>query len=367
MINLEIVLIVGAFVISFILVLLTIRSILEVASVRNLYDEPNIRKIHNSKVCAFGGVAIFMSFIVTTIVATDGYSFDSLKYIIAAVILMFFIGLKDDLLLGSVKNKLVVQLFAAVLLITLGNIRFTSFQGLFQIYEIDYFTSVLFSAFVIVVIINVYNLVDEIDGLASGLAMMSASVFGIWFYLLGQIQFSIMSFALVGSLGGFSLFNVFWKSKKLFMGDSGSLIMGLIISTLTIKFNEFNIVKSSAFSIANAPAVSLAILVIPLIDTIRVMTFRLWLKKSPFSPDKRHLHHSLLRLVPNHLKVSIIILMNGLLIGSVLFFNLFSLNVNVQFIAILLFGFSFSLIPFYVIYRSSQRFRKVENPENSKQ
>src|SRR5680860_63564 len=259
----------------------------------------------------------------------------------------------------SVKKKLIVQFFAAVLLITLGNIRFTSFHGIFQIYEIDYFTSVIFSAFVIVVIINAYNLIDGIDGLASGLGMLSAAAFGIWFYLLGQIQFSIMSFALVGSLGGFFLFNVFGKHKKIFMGDAGSLIVGLIISTLAIKFNEFNIVKSSPFSIANAPAVSLAIIIIPLIDTIRVMTVRILLKKSPFSSDRRHLHHCLLKLVPTHLKVtSIIVLMNGLLIGIALFFNLLSLNINLQFFTILLFGFFLSLIPFYVIYRSSQRYGK---------
>ena len=336
----------GAFVISFILVILTIPSILRVAHVKKLFDPVDLRKIHRSNVPPLGGIAIFVSFILTTIVATDGCSFDSLKYIIAAVIIMFFIGLKDDLLSVSATNKLIVQLFAAILLITLGNIRFTSFHGILGIYEINNFTSIVFSIFVIVLIINAYNLIDGIDGLASGLTILSASVFGVWFYLEGNIQFSIMSFALVGSLSGFFIFNVFGKRNKLFMGDSGSLIIGLIISTLVIKFNETNIVKSLPYSAFGAPAVSLSIIIIPLIDTLRVMIVRIGKKRSPFCADRNHIHHHMLQMLPSHLKSTIfIVLINGVIIAISIILNYISLEVNLQFMAVLFIGIICVIIP----------------------
>lgn len=337
--HLEILLIIGSFVVSLILVILTIPPILRVAHAKKLFDTISPRKIHKPNVPPLGGIAIFISFILTTIVATGGYSFDSLKFIIAAVILMFFVGLKDDLLSVSAKKKLLVQIFAAMLVIILGNIRFTSFHGILGIYEINNLTSYIFSLFVIVVIINAYNLIDGIDGLASGLTILSASVFGIWFYLEGNIHFSIMSFALAGSLLGFFVFNVFGKRNKLFMGDSGSLIIGLIVSILVIKFNETNIVKSIPYYIFGAPAVSLAIIIIPVIDTVRVMVVRIGLKRSPFRADRNHIHHGLLKKVPSHLKSTIlIVLINGVIIAMAVILNYISMEVNLQFIIVLFIG-----------------------------
>jgi UDP-N-acetylmuramyl pentapeptide phosphotransferase/UDP-N-acetylglucosamine-1-phosphate transferase len=225
----ELFLILGALSIGFALVVIAIPTILRVARAKNLFESIDNRKIHSGTIPSLGGVAIFIGFILSTIIATDGYSFDSLKYIIASVMLMFFIGLKDDLLIISPSKKLIVQIFAGILLITLGNVRFTNLHGIFGLYEIHYLVSILITLFTMLVIINAFNLIDGIDGLASGLAMFAATVFGAWFYLAREIQFSIMSFALVGSLAGFFIFNVFGHKNKLFMGDAGSLIIGLVI------------------------------------------------------------------------------------------------------------------------------------------
>jgi UDP-N-acetylmuramyl pentapeptide phosphotransferase/UDP-N-acetylglucosamine-1-phosphate transferase len=270
---------------------------------------------------------------------------------------MFFIGLKDDLLDISARKKLVVQIFAAVILITLGNVRFTNLHGILGNNEIGYLTSLILSIFAMVVIINAFNLIDGIDGLASGLAILGASTFGIWFFLAGNTQFAIMSFALVGSLSGFFLFNVFGHKNKLFMGDTGSLIIGIVISTLVIKFNEFNIDKSLAFHIAAAPAVSFAIIIVPLIDTLRVMTIRIWKKKSPFSADNNHIHHRLLSLMPNHLAVtSTIIFANILIIGFAFWLNITAINNNIQFILIFLTGVIFSFIPsVFIRYKKAKK------------
>jgi UDP-N-acetylmuramyl pentapeptide phosphotransferase/UDP-N-acetylglucosamine-1-phosphate transferase len=199
-------------------------------------------------------------------------------------------------------------------------------------------------------IINSFNLIDGIDGLAAGLSILAAFVFGSWFFIAGQIQFSIMSFALVGSLSGFFLFNVYGKKNKLFMGDTGSLMIGLIISTLVIKFNEFNIIHNSEFVIGAAPAVSFAIIIVPLIDTLKVMSIRIYKGKSPFTPDNNHIHHRILVLVPNHLKVTLIIVgVNSIFISMALLLNHFGLNINAQFLIIFITGILSSIIPSILI------------------
>jgi len=352
----ETILILGALIIGFTLVLLTVPPILRVARAKNLYDSFDERKIHKGSIPALGGVAIFIGFILSTIVATDGYSFDSLKYIIAAVILMFFIGLKDDLMTISARKKLVVQIFASILLTTLGGVRITNIHGIFGIYEINYFTGLFLTLFAMIGTINAFNLIDGIDGLASGLAILASAVFGIWFFLAGQIQFSIMSFALVGSLSGFFLFNVFGQRNKLFMGDTGSLVIGLVVSTIVVKFNEFNISKEIPFFINSSPSVSLAIIIVPLVDTLRVMTIRISKGKSPFSPDKNHIHHRILYLTNSHLKVTLILIgANVFIILMAFLLNSMAINVLVQFILVFGAGVLLSFVPSMFVRRAQNR------------
>ncbi len=346
----ELFLIMASFTISFSIVLITVPAIIKVARAKKLFEAFDERKVHTQTVPPLGGIAIFIGFILSTIIATDGYSFDSLKYIIASVIMMFFIGLKDDLLIISARKKFVVQIFASVLLITLGNVKITNFHGMLGYYHVHYFTGLLMSLFIMIAVINAFNLIDGIDGLASALAMLAASVFGTWFFLAGHIQFAIMSFALAGSVIGFFIFNVFGKNNKLFMGDTGSLVVGLIISALVIQFNEFNIIKTMHYSIAAAPTVSFAIIVVPLIDTMRVITIRLMQNRSPFSPDMNHIHHRLLKIFPNHFHVTLVIIAGNISIVLLAFvFNFLALNINIQFLLLFLSATGLSTIPSLVL------------------
>lgn len=346
----DLILTIGAFIIGFLLVMVSIPPIIRVAHAKHLFEPFGDRKIHTKIIPPMGGVAIFIGFTISSIIATDGISFDALKYIIASVIIMFFIGLKDDLMDISARKKLIVQIFAAVILITLGNVRFTYLHGIFGTEELGYLTSLILTIFAMVVIINSFNLIDGIDGLASGLAMLAATAFGIWFFVAGNTQFSILSFALVGSLAGFFIYNVFGNRNKLFMGDTGSLIIGLVISALVVKFNEFNINVFESHAISAAPAVSFAIIIVPLVDTLRVMTIRIYNKLSPFTPDNNHIHHRLLALVSSHLKVTLIIIsINIVIICFALYLNQLQLNVNVQFILVLIAGIIFSLIPSFIL------------------
>ena len=338
---------------------------LRVARAKKIFEPFGKRKVHTAIVPPLGGVVIFIGFIVTTVLASDGLSFDSLKFIIVAVILMLFIGLKDDLVSVSARKKLVVQVFAAIILITMGNIRFTNLHGIFGIHDIGFIASLTISLFSIIVIINAFNLIDGIDGLASGLSMMAATIFGVWFFLAGHFELAIMLFALVVSFFGFFLYNVFGNTNKLFMGDAGSLIIGIVISILVIQFNELNIIKTSPYAIGGAPAVSFAIIIVPLIDTLRVMTIRISQKKSPFTADNNHIHHRLLSLYNSHLKVTIIIVSaNMIVVAIAIMLNKFSLNYNIQLLIVFLTGILFSFIPSILIkLRNSQKQKGLHTVE----
>ena len=240
-------------------------------------------------------------------------------HIIAASTLMLFIGLKDDLVTLSPGKKVLGQIIAAFILIFLAKIRFTNLHGLFGIGEIGLLPGSLITLLFIVLLINSINLTDGIDGLASGLSMLIAFIFGSWFYLSGHIGYAVLSFSLIGALGGFFYFNVYGKENKIFMGDTGSLFLGTIISVLMIRFNEFNLNVSNPFAIESVPAISLGILAYPLIDTMRVMAIRILQYKSPFSADKNHLHHRLLVLGYSHVKATYTIIVLNILFIAILF------------------------------------------------
>lgn len=328
----DLLLLFSAFVLSLLLVIITVPPIIRTAKAKGLFEPFEERKIHTKIVPPLGGVAIFIAFVLSTIICTDGFNFTSLKYIIAGVIILFFIGLKDDLMILSARKKLVVQIIAALIITIFGNIRFTNLHNILGTGEIAYVPSIIFSVFVAVVIINAFNLIDGIDGLSSGLGMIASLFFGTWFFMNGYTPFAVMSLALAGSLFGFFLYNVFGDTHKLFMGDTGSLILGLLVTTMVIRFNELNFTSDSHLYIQSAPSVSFAVIIVPLIDTLRVMTIRILQKRSPFSPDKNHIHHRLLEMIPSHLAVtSIICAGNLLIIAFALWLNQTGINTTLQF------------------------------------
>jgi len=278
--------------------------VIRVAHTLKMFDQPKGRSSASTAVPTLGGIAIFLGFILSATVMVNGYIFTGLTYILTAVLFMFFVGLKDDILDISVMKKITAQLITAAILIFLAGIRFTHLHGFFGIQEIGYVQSVLLTAFVIIVIINAYNLIDGIDGLASGLGIFAATVFGTWFFISGHFEYAVLSFSLTGALVGFFYYNVYGKNNKIFMGDTGSLVLGTVLSIIVIKFIELNIDQTAHFAIASAPAVSFAILIYPLMDTLRVFTIRILHKKSPFSADKNHTHHRLLALGFSHKKAT---------------------------------------------------------------
>lgn len=289
---------------SFAVVVLSMPALIKVAQLKGLIDSPDdSRKLHKRSVPTIGGILIFAG---TLFAYFLWYPFSNIteymhliraindfKYIGASMLILFFIGVKDDIIGTAATKKLVGHLIVAFILVLMADIRITGMRGIFGIHEIPYWASVFLSIFTYTVIVNAFNLIDGVDGLAGGVGVIACVAFGVWFFIAGGIEMSILAFALAGSLMGFLVFN-FWPAK-IFMGDSGSLTIGLIISVLSIKLIEFNMEEVPAILIGiSKPVFVMACLVYPLIDTLRVFIYRAVNGISPFSADRNHIHHRLL-------------------------------------------------------------------------
>jgi len=300
--------IITSIALAFALTAMVIPSIIKVSAAKKLFDKPEKRKSHTSEVPMLGGAAVFLGMLVPTMLFVSPVFEHELKYIFVGLLILFFIGIKDDILNISASKKLMAEIFAIAIIAILGDIRISSFHGFLGIRDLPYFISILFTIFVFVVVINGFNLIDGIDGLASGVGILTAASMGIWFLLIGNDPYTGFCFSVVGALLAFFVFNVFGKKNKIFLGDTGSLVIGLIVSVFAIKFLEITISGTVVSPEFPAPAITIAILIVPLIDTLRVFTLRVLVGKSPFKPDRFHLHHKLLLLGFSHLKSTLIIL-----------------------------------------------------------
>jgi UDP-N-acetylmuramyl pentapeptide phosphotransferase/UDP-N-acetylglucosamine-1-phosphate transferase len=223
----------------------------------------------------------------------------------------------------SAFKKFFVQILATVIITFIGKIRITDFQGALGIYNLEEGTSFLFTFVVIIGVTNAINLIDGVDGLAGMIILIASSVFGIYFYWHGEsyMSYAYVAFALAGSIIGFLRYNL--HKAIIFMGDTGSLVCGFIISVLAIQFIEMNAGSTESKS----PAIAVAILIIPILDTVRVFILRILAGVSPFSPDKKHIHHRLIALGCSHLStVLILAIINLICIILAIFFSFLSIT-----------------------------------------
>ncbi len=299
--------ILSSLIFAFAITFTVIPSIISVSREKGLFDDPDERKLHTHSIPTLGGAAVFLGMILPTAIFGNQEFDHEFKYIIAALLILFFTGIKDDILVISANKKLISEIFAIGLVVFLGNIRISNFHGFLGINELPYVLSVLFTIFVCIVIINGFNLIDGIDGLASGIGIITISTFGVWFILAKEHAYAAFSFATVGALMAFLRYNVFSRTKKIFLGDTGSLIIGLSVSIFTIKFIEGNLGYHLGSIFESAPAIAFGVLIVPLIDTLRIFSIRIFAGKSPFKPDSNHIHHKLLYLGLTHINATLII------------------------------------------------------------
>jgi UDP-GlcNAc:undecaprenyl-phosphate/decaprenyl-phosphate GlcNAc-1-phosphate transferase len=332
------------FITSFSLTYLLIPNIIKVAKEKHLYDVPDARRAHQEPIPRLGGIAIFAGVVLSVTLWTPFQVFADLQYILCAMVVIFLIGFRDDITSLSPAFKFLGQLFAACILVFKANIKLTSLYGILGVYEIPDLAASLLSIFTILVIINSFNLIDGINGLSGSIAVLITSTLGVWFLLTDHLEIAVLAFSLTASIIAFLKYN--FTPARIFMGDTGSLLIGMVCSILTIKFIELHRLEpDSIFAFQAVPAVAVGILILPLFDTLRVFTMRLLRGRSPMSPDRNHIHHLLIDSGLNHMQATgILVAVNLLFIFMVLFLQsigTLNLLVLILFFATLLTGILF--------------------------
>lgn len=295
-----------------------IPKVIRVVKERHLEDKPGKNKIHKDEVPTLGGIGIFAGFLVGFLLGIDGYM-PGLSYFAAAAVLLFFVGVKDDLVFLNPPKKLWGELGSAILVAVFTDIHITNFHGFLGITVISPVASYAVTIILMILIINAVNLIDGIDGLAAAVGMIASVVFGLFFYLSGDWGYTVMAAALLGSLLAFIRYNLSGGPKKIFMGDTGSLVIGFTLAVFAIRFNELDARDMSVINLESAPSVSIAILIVPLFDTLRVIVLRLKDRKSPFIADHRHIHHMMLRAGFNHKEATLYISLFNVFVIAVAF------------------------------------------------
>lgn len=278
--------------VSFIITFLAIPVVIQIAEQKKLYDIPDERKVHTRLVASLGGIGIFGGFLLASLLSIQVFLNPEFQYFFAAALVVFFVGLKDDIMILSATKKFIGQIIAASILIHLGGIRLDSMHGLLGFDLLPEGFGLALSYLTIIVITNSFNLIDGVDGLASSLGILTMIVFGSYFFAIEYQAYALLAFAMGGALVAFMIFN--HHPAKIFMGDSGSLMIGLINAILVIKFINVGNAPFVAIQIPAAVAIGFSILIVPLLDTLRVFSIRIVNGRSPFTPDRNHVHHLLL-------------------------------------------------------------------------
>ena len=303
--------IVAGFLLSALMGRLIIPRILVISLRKRLFDIPDFRKIHQHPISRLGGVTFFPVIMLVMCAITliglhiKGFSgqffsnhiIDEMLSLTAGLVLLYIIGVCDDLIGVRYGRKLLVQVFAASFLPFAG-LYVVDFYGLFGVDVVSPFIGIPLTVLLTVFVTNAINLIDGIDGLASGLCMIALLIFGTAFALNGVWMYSLLAFVCLGVLIPFFLYNVFGNAEhgsKIFMGDTGSLTLGFILSLFSVKYILLLSTDSSAVS--GTPIVWVfSLLLVPCLDVCRVVLNRLQRKANPFKPDKTHIHHKFLMM-----------------------------------------------------------------------
>ncbi|HTD93721.1 MAG TPA: MraY family glycosyltransferase [Chitinophagaceae bacterium] len=284
------------FVSAFVVTLLVIPPIISFIRRYNLYDIPNARKEHSQPVPTLGGIAIVAGMASGLILWFPFHNGIGQVAFFFSLVVLFGMGIMDDLRDLSAKYKLALQVGLGIV-IALSGIRITSFNGLFGINDLPMYSQYTFTVLAIVGITNAFNLVDGIDGLAGVLAFMSLATLGLFLTISGDANTALIAFALAGGILAFLYFN--FNPARIFMGDTGSLVIGFVIAVLCIRLMQVNLIAGSPV-LQHAPVFVLGIVLVPVFDTLRVFSLRIWKGKSPFEADRTHIHHLLTNTGFNH-------------------------------------------------------------------
>jgi UDP-N-acetylmuramyl pentapeptide phosphotransferase/UDP-N-acetylglucosamine-1-phosphate transferase len=270
-------------------------------------DEPGGRKIHTSFVPSMGGISFIVSAGVALAIWGWQFPIPEIRYLLGAISLMFFVGLRDDMVELKATHKLLGQLVAVILVVVVADIRIVDLHGFLTIGELNIYFSYAFSAFTLLALTNAFNLIDGLDGLAGTMACIVFACLGSWFIVQGLDSYAVLSFSFLGAILAFLLFN--WHPAKIFMGDTGSLTLGFTMGALIIAFMNRNGSLPDGAFMKFQPGIStgIALMMFPLYDMARVFLRRISQGKGPMTPDKSHVHHFMMRMGLKHNEVTMIL------------------------------------------------------------
>ena len=297
-------------------------KVLKIAILKNIVDNPDARKLQRNPVPVMGGIAVFFGIAIGLCCSQAIFNSASTFMLISAMLIMLYTGTMDDIISLSPGIRFLIEILVIVLLMYTSNSSINCFWGLWGISTIPAWISYPLTIFAAVGIINAINLIDGVNGLSSGFCFMSSVLFAIFFQITGNQTMTTLAMSAAGAIVPFFLHNVFGQNTKMFIGDGGTLVIGTMMAMFVMNILGTN----SGCSILAAKGVglipfTLAVLSIPVFDTLRVMSTRILNKKSPFHPDKTHLHHMFIDLGFSHIGTTISILSLNFLIVAAWFIS----------------------------------------------
>lgn len=301
------------YILSFLVAILSAHWIhprlVRIALDKNIVDNPNARKLQRRPTPVLGGIAVFFGSVIGLGCASITCDCSELFIVVVAMMIMLYTGTMDDILDLSPALRFLIEIGTVLLLIFVGGYTLNDFHGLWGLNQIPQGVAIPLTVFAAVGIINAINLIDGVDGLSSGYCILTSLLFGVMFWYVGDRTMCMLAVVAAGSLIPFFFHNVFGKSSKMFIGDGGTLVMGIVMSVFVIRILHHGSMSEvyDAVNIGLVPF-TLAVLSVPVFDTLRVMTTRILKRKSPFHPDKTHLHHMFIRLGCSHAATTLAIL-----------------------------------------------------------
>lgn len=301
------------YILSFLVAILSVHWIhprlVRIALDKNIVDNPNARKLQRRPTPVLGGIAVFFGSVIGLGCASITCDCSELFIVVVAMMIMLYTGTMDDILDLSPVLRFLIEIGTVLLLIFVGGYTLNDFHGLWGLNQIPQGVAIPLTVFAALGIINAINLIDGADGLSSGYCILTSLLFGVMFWYVGDRTMGMLAVVAAGSLIPFFFHNVFGKNSKMFIGDGGTLVMGIVMSVFVIRILRHGSM-SEVYDAANIGLVpfTLAVLSVPVFDTLRVMTTRILKRKSPFHPDKTHLHHMFIRLGCSHAATTLAIL-----------------------------------------------------------
>ncbi len=341
------------FFVAFIATLWVHPKVLKIAILKNLVDNPDERKLQRRPVPVMGGLAVFFGIVVGICSSQTVFFSPGVFVLISAMVIMLYVGTIDDILSLSPYTRFAVEIAVVAFIMLVNNNGINNFWGLWGINEISMWIAAPLTIFAAVGIINAVNLIDGVNGLSSGFCFMACVLFAIIFFISGNTVMMILATSAAGAIIPFFLHNVFGYNTRMFIGDGGTLVIGTMMSMFVI-----NILRSGSLS-ANLAAngvglipFTLAVLAVPVFDTLRVMSARILRGTSPFNPDKTHLHHLFLEIGFSHIGTTVSILsLNFLVIVAWFVAYKFGASVDVQLYVVL----SLSVLITFVFYKFTEK------------